>query len=1174
MLDRLSQRQHRLLTALFAVLLVTGPLGAVLDAGPIQPVRGASTSAEWSQATDVTTATATDPQGNVYVNDDGGDTVNDGIIEKYDATGAKQYETTVASAPYNTIAASNTTLAVAASPDGFDAESNSTYLKSLYPENGTVRWEKTGHDYGDVQVHDGTVVALNRSGNTVEAYNATTGDRLWTYDYSGSANGGQDTLAIDSYRERVYLPVSDGQIHAIHATNGTQARTYTPTASVSRLVFDQRDRRLLTRYANDGSTLGVVNVTNSGFAFETNVTLQGGAKSLAYDAYSETFYHGSYNGGTPKLWAYNLSDLSAPDHYDTISTSNTPHAIVAHSTPGANTTVAAGTQSELQVYDSGQQAHALPERTSPDVVSGVVRTQSGAPCRNCTVRAMAVNYSALDVGPDEYDARAKDLLAEARNVTPDDWRANVSLTGSDGLYETTDARYVAVHTTDDWHPGTFYQAGVVELREDPDLDSPRTHVPAGDPVVLSIRDPTTSPFYQDDIDEDLPGVTDSGRIVVEQVGPGNSTLAEFTVETDPRVTTTTGKDHELARVSLDSGFYRIHVEGSSATVPLTVGDPESIASGYADDLRDRASGLSAHAQSVRAYRQNQTFSPRVTTTDAEGRFEFSISDPNLERVGLVAYRAPDDLTTDPQNLSLADVRAYYEVTNTTESVMVPAGRTTASVPAENLTVSVRETSTPPYLSPGRHANLSARLREYFQYQSFSDLPSALQQRLNNTSRQRLETVYQRLDNLSQENDRLRDRYETLLEQHGETTVEVDVDDASDAALRQRIRALGQSITELRSTLDSGNTGVSHGNDTLSSHATFDAPLSQEHVTVVGHWSNGTSFVVADQYVSLDRHTVSGVGFQSTTVHVEEYPVTASDPASLRFEYRVATTKGVGSETTASENPSTEGEIPELAAIDFSTLRPGPDDLVTVDVQPTSDSSFRRVEQATVYGPSGAELATSNISGGDTFSFTTSGAGRYTIRITISATDGTTVVETVYLPAGDHGRDRRASIRAASGPTGVYALTGSGFEDGTIDVTDAGDGLEVVGQLDPDADASRPRQVHVYLAGVQPGRTSDVSLRVVRGDERKELNQSVGVTIHSKRVSESAILYRDDNPVTDAGTRYGQFDRHANGTVVETYTDENGVVDVRTVASPSLWEQAIYEWRTTVPGFEVSLGAIF
>ena len=141
------------------------------------------------------------------------------------------------------------------------------------------------------------------------------------------------------------------------------------------------------------------------------------------------------------------------------------------------------------------------------------------------------------------------------------------------------------------------------------------------------------------IDADLPGVTSSGTIVVEQVGPGNSTLAEFTVDTEPKVATVTGKEHELARVAFDRGFYRIHVGGSPASVPVTVGDPSKIAAGYADDLRDQANRLSAHAEQVREYQQTGRFEPLVATTDADGRFALSIRDSNVERVGLVAYRA-------------------------------------------------------------------------------------------------------------------------------------------------------------------------------------------------------------------------------------------------------------------------------------------------------------------------------------------------------------------------------------------------------------------------------------------------------------------------------------------------------------------------------------------------------
>lgn len=190
---------------------------------------------------------------------------------------------------------------------------------------------------------------------------------------------------------------------------------------------------------------------------------------------------------------------------------------------------------------------------------------------------------------------------------------------------------------------------------------------------------------------------------------------------------------------------------------------------------------------------------------------------------------------------------------------------------------------------------------------------------------------------------------------------------------------------------------------------------------------------------------------------------------------------------------------------------------------------------------------------------------------MAATDGTRVVETVHLAAGQRDHSRPSSIRAASDPSGVYALVGDDLTDGPVAVGESGNTLEAVAELPADADA--PTAVHVYTAAVQPGRTSDVTVRVVRGDDRRDLNRSVGVTVHAKRVAEDTILYRDEQPVTDAGTQYGAFDRHANGTVVETYTDDAGTLRVRTVNSPTVWEELVYEWRTSVPGFGLSVAPL-
>lgn len=95
---------------------------------------------------------------------------------------------------------------------------------------------------------------------------------------------------------------------------------------------------------------------------------------------------------------------------------------------------------------------------------------------------------------------------------------------------------------------------------------------------------------------------------------------------------------------------------------------------------------------VRERVETETFEPLTTTTDSQGRFEFTISDANLKRVGVVAYRAPDglDAARESETITFAGVRDYYESTNTTTSVALPAGRTTTTVPETNLSVRVRE----------------------------------------------------------------------------------------------------------------------------------------------------------------------------------------------------------------------------------------------------------------------------------------------------------------------------------------------------------------------------------------------------------------------------------------------------------------------------------------------------
>jgi len=226
-------------------------------------------------------------------------------------------------------------------------------------------------------------------------------------------------------------------------------------------------------------------------------------------------------------------------------------------------------------------------------------------------------------------------------------------------------------------------------------------------------------------------------------------------------------------------------------------------------------------------------------------------------------------------------------------------------------VTLREVSYAPY---GNNTKLQQRLEnlENLLNDQSQRLESVLQQQ--NASRETLESTYRTLNNVSQHNEDVRERANELL---GEDELTIDPDEATDAELRERVTALEQALQEQRDSIPDDGTDTSTSEDTVSAVARFAGELTKEQVSVIAHYSNGTSKPVSDEYLRVDQSagTIAGVG--STAVHVEDYP--AGDAASVQFEWLTARENGVGRATARVDNPLVNSEAPAIDSVRVSTL---------------------------------------------------------------------------------------------------------------------------------------------------------------------------------------------------------------------------------------------------------------
>jgi len=424
-------------------------------------------------------------------------------------------------------------------------------------------------------------------------------------------------------------------------------------------------------------------------------------------------------------------------------------------------------------------------------VNGTVVDQNGDPVANATVVGWGVDYSNISAGQAQsLEDRARELIQESTNLRPKSFDPELQLAGTDGKLSKTGERYVAVHTAGDWalrgvDPGGGFTP---TLGTNPELGSPLVRAPANEKLILTAWDPTKTGLVQDGADGDLPGSTvpESTTIIVEQIGPSNSTIGEeMRLETQPyaeitSVSNPTGKTHHAAKVELPTGFYRVQVEGSSFSYVIAVGDTKQMVQAIQSDLTSKADTLSNRAQEIRDKLDKGKFTTYRTTTNADGEYNFSTGS-NVKTVAIQAHKTPPGMATDPQNATLEDIRTYYATTDYNGSMVLPSEVKTVDAPSSNNTVRVREYSAPSYPDLNRFKNATEQFEGFLKNLTYSELPSQFHQPAVDVTREQWKTSYETLRNLVEGRPEVEERAQELLGSDEELFI--DSSEATTAELR-------------------------------------------------------------------------------------------------------------------------------------------------------------------------------------------------------------------------------------------------------------------------------------------------------------------------------------------------------------------------------------------------------
>lgn len=1126
-----------------AVLVVTGGIVGVISLGfgPDRAAADVSDSAEWSVNPSSEIVSVAGGGGSIY-------TLVAGTVTAYDATtGTEEWNYSVGT-NYNRgeLVYDPTTDSVYAATDTRAARIDASNGSAVWDISHEREFMAINKDTGDVYIggYDGSATVIEKlspsDGSSVASISAdSTFQSITVEESTGNVVYGYQVSSSDNYLKAVASDLSSnlwtksvgGKLAAQDSIGASEGRVY---------------------YNHDESGSTVYDATDGSAKYNTS----------AGDSHS-----GTAAISTGSSWYATSSTLYEVSESDGSIVDNTSIGF------GASHTAAVESSGRVYVGVSGGgslEVYAAEGLSNP--VSGTVKDQHGAPVPGTTVKAVAIQKSALN----ESDARsleqqAQDLADQLEDPTPPGWNPDKQLKGSNGYLSQKDSKFVLVHSAEDWTGGTYISAGQMDISEDPDLGSPHLQVDDGDDLVLHIRDGGNNPLYQDSVDSDFAGTTTSGTVVIERLSPSGEAVDSRTVETQPKFDPFGGDMHEAAVVDLPNGFYRVYPESNpAASYVIAVGNPQQMAQQIREDLRDRQDKLTDRAQTIRDKLGKDHIKIIETTTNADGEFSLDVPS-NTKLVSIHAMKAGGILKdVDPQNTSVTTMMEQVRAVGYNGSVSWTVTPERVEPPASNVTVTVQRTTVRSDLL--EYQNLSDLLEDKLRNWSSNELEPIINGVLENQSADRLAEHKRSLAPVFESNPDLKDRYrEILADKRGVAPdqLTVDLTDTSGDAqhLREEVTAMQQALAEIATGLHADeSSSVTDRN--ASYKAVFDGDITEDSVTaLVTYMGNGTTESVPDEYVSVDKRPGRG-----DIVRIDGYPIPADSPGvSFAVTADIQDSSGIVKTTESIKNPAFTGERPGLDSIAVNSLQPQTGETVQIDVSPDDPAAFQNVSSATVIGPDG-QTTGATITDADTVQFTPNQTGKHHVRVTYTATDGSQFVEGFKVIAREEGSDPAPKVRVTDGiQVGRYALV-SGAEDATVEVNN--DGREVVTSVNFASNDDLPANVHVYAEQVQTAPETEYTVRITKGEVDQSISKRIGVTVHTDNLPEedgwfpSSTVYRNGEPVTRSGSSSGEVTTKQNqsGTTIQTFTDESGEVTIKTDSNPDLSEQVYWFAKQNWPGF--------
>lgn len=397
----------------------------------------------------------------------------------------------------------------------------------------------------------------------------------------------------------------------------------------------------------------------------------------------------------------------------------------------------------------------------------------------------------------------------------------------------------------------------------------------------------------------------------------------------------------------------------------------------------------------------------------------------------------------------------------------------------------------------------------------------------------------------------------------EEIVEEVVDRTDNDELRDEINDLNSVISDLEDELDDAQIGdgdVDLGDDEIEVSWPVPDWVEEDDVLVTLTTSDGDSISVDDEYIDIEDGGLIGSSELIVTYPADEL---GEDVALADVDLRILSDQGHGSDSTSVQNPLFDGTVPEIDAVNFNDLRPGPNEVMSVGIDGDAGQGYDSLTDVEVRNAGGSIIDSEVDEGRDRATFTTDGEGVHTVRLTFETTDGDEITVTEQVKADDVTRTDNPTVRAGSGALGEFAVTGVGLETARIDTDDDKIGVTAVAEED-----DAPGEVHLKLDDVLSGDSYEIDASVVEGSSEETVRSHVSLFIHfDDGIGEDTITWVNDQAITqDGDTRWGEVDDRDGDDkdILIVVTDERGQAELDIRTDPGILDRVSHWLDRTIP----------